>query len=257
MVIGLLLTLRAWQARVLVGALGVLIVIPFMYTLSRSSWIALVPMYMAFLIFSNRKAWLIISAALVIAVSPVFIPQQVVDRVVSTFEEEKWHGTTEKIGGVSFDPSTSERITRYKDSLGRWMKHPILGYGVTGGGFIDGQFLRTLEETGFLGLVAILWVLFSIFRTAHRNYYSLPAPFFRGLSLGLMAGVAALLGHAVGSSTFIIVRIMEPFWLMVAIVVRSPDLVEQEFGAMKPEGTPAALKERLSDERPIEEGVLN
>jgi len=255
MVIGLLLTLKAWKARIILGSLGVLLAIPFMHTLSRSSWIALVPMYMVFLVFSNKKIWLIISAALLITVSPVFLPEQVVQRVVSTFEAEKWHGTTEKIGGVSFDPSTSERITRYKASMGRWIKHPVLGYGVTGGGFIDGQFLRTLEETGLVGLVVMLWLVFSIFKTACRNYYNLPSPFFRGISLGLMGGVAALLGHAVGSSTFIIVRIMEPFWLMVAIVVRSPDLLKSG-SIMEEHGDgPVVLKDRLVDEMPIEEGV--
>ena len=256
MIIGLLLTLKPWRARLVFGALGVLIAIPLGYTLSRSSWIALIPMYITFLIFSRKKTGLIISAALLITISPVFLPEQVTERVMSTFQEERWHGTTEKIGGIAFDPSTSERITRYKQSLGRWTKHPVLGYGVTGGGFIDGQFLRTLEETGLIGLVTMLWLIYSIFKTSYRNYKNLPSPLFKGLALGLMAGVAALLGHAVGSSTFIIVRIMEPFWLMAAIVVRSPDLIKDDFVQGSPGDKTAALKERLNKERPIEEGVV-
>jgi O-antigen ligase len=256
MVIGLLLTLRDWKKKAKFAALGILIAIPLMYTLSRSSWIALVPMYIAFLVYSRRRIWLIITAALLVSVSPVFLPEHVVDRVVSTFEEEKWHGSTEKIGGVAFDPSTSERITRYKASLHRWSKHPVLGYGVTGGGFIDGQFLRTLEETGLLGLLVMLWLLFRIFRTAHRNHLQLTDPYFKGLSLGLIGGVAALVGHAIGSSTFIIVRIMEPFWLMVAIVIISPALVDRESGGGDLEKTTQSVKNRLSSEIPVEENLV-
>ncbi|MFQ6103605.1 MAG: O-antigen ligase family protein [Candidatus Glassbacteria bacterium] len=256
MISGLLLTTRRHREKVTFALLGILIIIPLMYTLSRSSWIALVPMYVTFLAFSTRKFPLVITAALFICLSPFLLPEQVVDRAVTTFEEEKWNGTTERIAGVAFDPSTSERISRYRRSLGRWTRHPMLGYGVTGGGFIDGQFLRTLEETGLIGLTVMLWLLFYIFRAAHKNYLRLNDPFFGGLSLGLMGGVAALLGHAVGSSTFIIVRIMEPFWLMVAIVVRAPHLSRKEPDEPQIDDAKAQLKERLRDERPIEREVV-
>lgn len=43
--------------------------------------------------------------------------------------------------------------------------------------------------------------------------------FYRGLSLGLFAGFIGLLFHAVGSNTFIIIRIMEPFWFLTAMVL--------------------------------------
>jgi len=37
--------------------------------------------------------------------------------------------------------------------------------------------------------------------------------------MGLLVGLVGLLVHAVGANTFIIVRIMEPFWLTVGLVV--------------------------------------
>jgi hypothetical protein len=57
------------------------------------------------------------------------------------------------------------------------------------------------------------------------------------VALGFLLGFLGLLVHAVGSNTFIIVRIMEPFCLYAALVVRGPWLlqadqsVEQEAGA--------------------------
>jgi hypothetical protein len=44
----------------------------------------------------------------------------------------------------------------------------------------------------------------------------------RGLSVGLIAGLVGLLVHAIGANTFIIVRIMEPFWFLAGIIVALP-----------------------------------
>ena len=41
----------------------------------------------------------------------------------------------------------------------------------------------------------------------------------RGLSVGLIAGLVGLLVHAIGANTFIIVRIMEPFWCLTGIAI--------------------------------------
>ena len=39
---------------------------------------------------------------------------------------------------------------------------PLFGYGVTGFGFMDAQYARTLVESGVVGLAAFLWLLWSI-----------------------------------------------------------------------------------------------
>ncbi|MBI5233968.1 MAG: hypothetical protein HY880_06410, partial [Deltaproteobacteria bacterium] len=45
---------------------------------------------------------------------------------------------------------------------------------------------------------------------------------------GMLAGLAALTAHALSANTFIIVRIMEPFWLGAALVVASIGITEHE-----------------------------
>jgi hypothetical protein len=49
-------------------------------------------------------------------------------------------------------------------------------------------------------------------------------PFDKGLSIGFIAGFTGLLFHAIGANTFIIVRIMEPFWFIAAMVMMIPSL---------------------------------
>ena len=46
--------------------------------------------------------------------------------------------------------------------------------------------------------------------------------------MGFIAGFVGLLFHGLGANTFIIVRIMEPFWFMTALVVMIPKLEEDD-----------------------------
>lgn len=41
---------------------------------------------------------------------------------------------------------------------------------------------------------------------------------------GFLAGFIGLLVHSIGANTFIIVRIMEPFWFVLGMVVMIPEL---------------------------------
>jgi len=90
---------------------------------------------------------------------------------------------------------------------------------LTGKGFIDGQFFRLLVEVGFIGFVAFLWLIYTILKTSWFAYNSSKEPFLKGVSLGFLAGTAGILAHAIGTNSFIIVRIMEPFWLLAGLVI--------------------------------------
>ena len=52
-------------------------------------------------------------------------------------------------------------------------------------------------------------------------------PYFKGLAIGFFAGYIGLLFHALGANTFIIVRIMEPFWFFAGIIAVLPELERQ------------------------------
>ena len=95
-------------------------------------------------------------------------------------------------------------------------------------------------ETGLLGSAAFLYLLWAIYRMGLGGYRSATEPFTRGLALGFLLGFVGLLVHAVAANTFIIVRIMEPFWLYAALVARSL-LVGQTEQASQPQ---AAFNDR-------------
>ena len=53
-------------------------------------------------------------------------------------------------------------------------------------------------------------------------------PYHQGLGIGFLAGFVGLIVHAIGANTFIIVRIMEPFWFFVGIIAVIPMLERQK-----------------------------
>ena len=50
---------------------------------------------------------------------------------------------------------------------------------------------------------------------------------YKGLALGYIAGYVGLLFHALTANTFIILRIMEPFWFVTGLIV-SLEAVKEE-----------------------------
>jgi hypothetical protein len=230
---GIALETERLRVRLTSVALLALMVVPFAYTLSRASFLA-VPFVLVTLGFlSSRRRALVGALVLLLAVSPVVglaLPKPVVNRILYTFEPEASSATV-RLGKVGFDPSTSARLISMQLALQRWTQRPILGWGVTGVGFMDAQYARTLAETGLVGLAAFLWLAWSALRSGLVSFRALRVPEERGLALGFLAGAVGLLVHAVGANTFIIVRIMEPFWFFAAVVITLPGLASAEASA--------------------------
>ena len=79
-------------------------------------------------------------------------------------------------------------------------------------------------ESGLIGLVAFLNLLYRIFRLAHHRLKESTDHYSKGLLVGYLSGFIALIFHSIGANTFIIVRIMEPFRLFTGIMVVLPHL---------------------------------
>jgi len=115
-------------------------------------------------------------------------------------------------------------LNSWKNVARDWVKHPIFGFGVTGYGFVDAQYFRVLIETGILGLATFIFLISSIFRQVYIIMKNTTESFENGLCMGFWAGFVGLLFHGIGANTFIIVRIMEPFWFLLAMVIMIPNL---------------------------------
>jgi hypothetical protein len=224
---GLLIKTENYKVKYLLSLLIFIMIPPFLFTQSRSSYLGLIPVCFILGLLTQRRQIIIGLLLIGLLTSPFFLPSQIKDRILFTFKQEEAAHQVE-IGDIRLDTSTSARLLRLKEVLKDWPKHPIIGYGVTGYNFVDAQYPRVLIETGILGLIAFMYLLFSVLRLAIINMKTVKTSYSKGLVIGFIAGYVGLMFHALGANTFIIVRIMEPFWFVAAIIAVLPTLERQQ-----------------------------
>jgi O-antigen ligase len=224
---GILAKTQNLRTKQIMAVLILCMVPPLLFTQSRTSYLAMVPALLVLGFMTERRLIILGMLAVALMASPLFLPKAVKDRVLYTFTQPEEQGQIQ-IGQLRLDTSTSARLISWREALTDWPKHPILGYGITGHQFIDAQFPRILVETGILGLITFFYLLYSIFRLTLQNIKELKTPLYQGLGIGFLAGLVGLIVHAVGANTFIIVRIMEPFWFFAGIVTVLPMLDSQQ-----------------------------
>ncbi len=242
--VGIFLQSKYKKTKYAMAGLAFLIFIPFLFTLSRASYLAIIFSYLTFILFQKRRTALIAVLALIILSVLVLRPEAIFSRVKYTFSGAQ--SQLVKVGNIRLDSSSSARITSWQQSFEDWKKNPILGRGVSGYGFIDGQYIITLVETGLIGLLAFLWLLWSIYKHSLNIHREMQDELYKGLALGFFAGFIGVLIHALTANTFIIIRIMEPFWFMSALVMMLSTIEKEEKG--EPEGEDKEEKEKEEPE---------
>jgi len=126
--VGIFLQSMSKKMKYAMAGLAVLIFIPFLFTLSRASYLAIIFSYITFILFQKRRTALIAVLAMIIVSVLVLRPEAVFSRVKYTFSGAQ--SQLVKIGNVHLDSSSSARITSWQQSFKDWKKNPILGLGV-------------------------------------------------------------------------------------------------------------------------------
>ncbi len=234
-VIGLLLTPGAVKKRWPYLTLMALSLLTLLATLSRTSYLSAVIVLVAVLLKTSwKRPLLLLMVLLTISASPWWIPDAVKKRVFFTFSQAAEAGQ-EKVGGLRIDTSTSDRLRSWKQTVDNVQQAPLFGAGVTGSRFfMDAMLPRILTETGLVGFATFTLLLYAVFKVGWNTFHRSKYPYMQGLALGFLFGFLAMLVHSVGSNTFIIVRIMEPFWLFAGLIVKM-QLMEDEGVEPEPE----------------------
>ena len=235
-------SLRDQRQRMAYLLVAVFLFVPFLFTLSRASYLGIGPGVAVVLLLNRRHvlSYGLMALAFSLLVFPQVFPEAIRERVAFTWSQEARSGQR-VLFGQRVDTSTSARLGSFEKVLTDFPEQPLFGYGVTGWGFVDAQYFRTLIETGLLGLLSLLFFFFRIFQLglARFRFFS-KNDFYRGLSVGFLGGFVCLLFHAIGSNTFIIVRIMQPFWLVAGLVFMSRVVVGGESAPEESETLAAA-----------------
>lgn len=206
-----------------------LITLALLATLSRSSYLAAAALLCAVAATQWRRPRVLVLVMVAMMMIPLLAPANVKQRVSDTFFGRQY-GSEIKIGSVALDSSTSERLRSWAYVLKDWVHHPLLGRGVTGYAWADAQYVKIIGETGLAGLVMFGILIVRLWKRAREAFLSEQDPFCKGLAHGFLLGMVAMLVHSIGANTFIIIRIMEPFWLCAGLVMLLPTLEAKQPG---------------------------
>lgn len=212
------------KKRFLFMCIAILGVIPFLFTLSRASYIALI-VSMVTVGILGRKPLILVAVVATLIMSPLLMPNEVKDRVNYTFQR----GAGERLviagidTGLQVDKSTHERVYVWR-KVG-YILHvaPWFGGGVSWESVMDSQYARVILETGLFGLAAFVFLQWRLLKNAYEARKWSRDWFMRAVGLAAIGCSIGMIVHALGTISFLIIRIMEPFWFVMALaaVVRS------------------------------------
>ena len=224
LITGLLVFSETLTVRLAYAGMMCVALVTFVFTLSRGGWLGFFPMILIFLLLGRRmKIPLILILLAGIIALPSVIPRKAQDRFHATFNPEK---TVDILGKeYTIAESAAARIESWGVAFEKLRQRPLFGHGVPSGWTVDSQYTRVLGEVGLLGFAVFVWMLTVLFRCGLRTYRAVrDDPFAEGVSLGFIAGLSGLVVMGFSAAVFIIIRIMEPFWFLAAIVVALPEL---------------------------------
>lgn len=203
------------------------------FTFSRSAYLALAAGIIIISLLKSRKI-LIISLALFIiglGVSP-----RAQERVAELAQSVT---SLTSSSAETPDPTAKLRLQSWRQTLQLIQKRPLLGSGyntlravnyqegyikdkeIHSGSGSDSSLLTILATTGILGFIPFLLLYILPLKTAFRAWRDKKIPAsFRGFSLGLMGGIAALLVHSVFVNSLLFPSIMIFFWISLGLLER-------------------------------------
>ncbi len=200
-------------------SLGLLLFLipPFIRTLSRASYYSIGIVIPALVFFSpKRKFTLVVLTLFSLAAAPLIVPDltsSAINRMKETFTGPK------SDLGINLELSAAARVDSWKNAFTIWLpKRPFFGHGATGVGLVDAQFPRIIGEFGLIGFITFIWLIYSIFKMSVDVLKNAKSDLSVSVSIGLLAALIGLLFQSIGVNTFIIVRIMQPFWFLAAVV---------------------------------------
>jgi len=223
---GILLTLISELngKRFLIVLLSFLFLYPsFLLTFSRASYMGFIALFLVFIFLVKKRKFFFIIAGFFILSFSLLLPgigEKVKNRIEYTYKgSDARNIVLTPFGVVKLEDSAYQRYQSIERVITKVLpQYPLFGAGVTGIGLGDNQYSLVLGESGIVGFILFVWLIYSIINISYKVYNMSDDVYERSISLGVIVAIFGFLVQGLGVNTFIIVRIMEPFWFCVALV---------------------------------------
>ncbi len=232
---------------VLLGAAGLATMTAFMPK-SRGAYMGL---GLAVLYLANRisKRALVV-VLVVIALSPVWAPSSVKDRVMETraddFEMALVGDATDRL-----DPSSAVRLEIWGVVMKKFVRSPIIGHGYASIPHLTSEdmdrpwsahslYVETAGEMGLVGLAALIWLFLSCARSGRELMRVAKSPLGKRLAIGFLASTVALLVTNMFGQRLTHISIAGTYFFAAALVDRSILFAREDHAHEVKKGVPTS-----------------
>lgn len=210
---------KSWAKKLLwlaaAGAMGLCLV----FTFSRGAWLAFAGALAVIGILYDRR--LLIAGIIAMVLVAIFVPS-VSTRITSMFTPDYF----EKSAG-------SGRIKRWFDAYDQMRLDPLFGVGLGHHGgavanrhfgsiYTDNYYMKTLAETGLLGLSLFLWLIGTALHQAYKSWQTLTNSRWRYIAAGIFGGLLAVALHNAVENIFETPYMNTYFWLTLGLLAAMP-----------------------------------
>jgi len=191
-----------------------------LYTLSRCTYMAMLFLYPYALLTGKKKKSLIFYLTMGLLVMFMWKPQKVIERIMNTFKP-----TGGIFFGIPLDSSAAARLISWKILFLNAIRSYkfIIGHGVTTF-FVDSQYVRVFGEAGIIGLITFFYLLITLYSNLIKVYNEVKENSDKIISYSALLALIGICIHAITANSFIIIRIAEPFWILMAVALKLPEV---------------------------------
>ncbi len=223
----------------------VLFIVGVLFSYTRAAWVSLVGALLVLLVIHWR---IHIRYLLALGVFVLFLLFNLQTEILQKLEKNRQDSSgdlsehVESISNVATDASNVERLNRWNAALDMFAERPVFGHGpgtysflyapyqhsslltIISTNFGDGgnahsEYFGPLAETGVLGLVTFLLIIFLFYYSAIPLYYKLKEQSMKLLNLGAILAITTYLIHGFLNNFLDTDKASVPFWGCMAIVV--------------------------------------
>lgn len=188
-----------------------------------------------------RKPVFLVAAAAILISWQALLPAAVQERINMT--------STETMDGLQLDHSAEDRILLWDDAMKLFVKNPVTGLGFDTyetlgriGGYRDthNYYIKILVETGVIGMLLYLALLWKLFRSGISLLHGSDDPFWKAIGLGFVAMIASAIVMNFFGDRWTYQQVDGYLWILLGIVVRGLIVLREE-QAEKEEGAAASM----------------
>ncbi len=212
---------------------------------TRAAWLSLIVVFIIYFIYIFRIKFynvLLITAGL----ATVFLLFR--SDIFMKLEKNRQDSATDfnkhiqSISNISTDASNLERINRWNSAIRMFEDRPFWGWGpgtyqfnyapfqkssemtiisTNAGdrGNAHSEYIGPLAESGVLGMMAMIAIVFTFIYRASKMYSSSKDPYVRTLTLGILLGLITYFVHGVLNNFLDTDKLAVPVWAFIAMIV--------------------------------------